>query len=72
MNMEIVLARLVQIGTVSTVDDSQKTARVIFKDTGIMSGWLYIMKHYTPSINDKVLVLYLPVENADGFIIGGI
>lgn len=26
---------------------------------------------WMPKVNDKVLVLYLPVANADGFILGG-
>lgn len=27
---------------------------------------------WTPRINDKVLVLYVPTENGDGFVLGGI
>ena len=30
------------------------------------------IKQWMPAINGKVLVLYLPVFNADGFILGGI
>ncbi len=30
------------------------------------------INQWMPAINDKVLVLYLPVWNADGFILGGI
>ncbi len=29
-----------------------------------VTGWL-------PKVNDRVLVLYLPVEDGDGFVIGG-
>lgn len=31
-----------------------------------------IIKPWMPRVNDTVLVLYLPVFNADGFVIGGI
>lgn len=30
-----------------------------------------IIKQWMPKINQPVLVLYLPVKNADGFILGG-
>ena len=31
-----------------------------------------LTKEWLPKINDKVLVLYVPVENGDGFVLGGI
>lgn len=31
-----------------------------------------IIKQWMPKINDNVVCLYLPVFNADGFVIGGI
>ena len=31
-----------------------------------------IIKPWMPKVNDQVLVLYLPVFNGDGFILGGI
>ena len=30
------------------------------------------VSHWMPSVNDIVLVIYLPVFNSDGFVIGGI
>lgn len=113
MDTEQILSRLVQIGTVSAVDASTHKARVIFRETGHTSGWLYVLQHYAagvytsssgahsheitttssdeisastapahshsgsvtwwmPRINDTVLVLYLPVFNSDGFILGGV
>ena len=30
------------------------------------------IKQWMPKVNDTVLVLYLPVPNADGFILGGV
>ncbi len=30
-----------------------------------------VIKQWMPAINQAVLVLYLPVKNADGFILGG-
>lgn len=31
-----------------------------------------IIKPWMPRVNDTVLVLYLPVFNADGFVLGGV
>jgi len=31
-----------------------------------------VISQWMPNINDTVLVLYLPVFNADGFVLGGI
>lgn len=118
MDAEKILSRLVQIGHVSAVDPRKKKARVQFPDTGITSGWLYVLQHggmglsiaedgghshgitvsdtYTgggsgsieaiedhrhpgstttawlPKVNDRVVVLYLPIADGDGFILGGI
>lgn len=115
MDAEQILSRLVQVGTVSAVDKGKRLARVLFGDTGIISGWLYVLQHHTagvyvapdgehthtiydtytgggrastspahdhlpgthvtywmPKVDDRVLVLYLPVVNSDGFILGGI
>ena len=76
-----ILSRLVRIGTVMNV--SGRYCRVKFRDTGIDSGWLRIVSMppgvpdttvspWAPAINDTVLCLYLPVENGDGFVIGGL
>lgn len=109
MDFENILANLVRIGTVSSVDSSNRTARVVFKDMDIVSGWLPVLQHFgagvyirsdgshtheledgdptktggshnhdanvaywMPKVNDMVVVLYLPVFNGDGFILGGI
>lgn len=115
MDAEKILSRLIQTGTVTAVDSGKRLARVKFKDTGITSGWLYVVQHYAanlciepdaehthaitdtytgggsastypahdhlpgshltywmPKVNDRVLVAYLPVDNSDGFILGGI
>ena len=109
MDSENILRNLVRIGTVSSVNPANRTARVIFKDKDMVSGWLYVLQHhgagvYTkpdgehshdisgggttensgehdhaanvtywmPKVNDTVLVLYLPVFNGDGFILGAI
>lgn len=114
MNDEAILSRLVQVGTVTAVDSGKRKARVKFKDTGIISDWLYVIQHYganfyikpdaehthditdtftgggsaspypahdhlpgshltywMPKVNDRVLCLYLPVFNGDGFVLGG-
>ena len=31
-----------------------------------------IIKPYMPKVNEQVLTVFLPVDNADGFVIGGI
>lgn len=115
MDIEKILSRLIQTGTVTAVDGGKRLARVKFKDTGITSGWLYVVQHYAanlyiepdaehthiitdtytgggsastypahdhlpgshltywmPKVNDRVLVVYLPVDDSDGFILGGI
>lgn len=36
----------VRVGTVSSVNASEKTARVIFPEAGdLVSGWLYVLQH---------------------------
>ena len=84
MDINGLLARLVQVGTVSAVDKPGRKARVILKETGHTSGWLCVLgcppaascghsiQPWMPGIGAQVLVLYLPVFNGDGFILGGI
>lgn len=80
--------RLVQVGIVTAADTENHRVRVKFPDTGITSGWLYVLQHpgavtilpddghtgqlasWMPAIGSTVAVLYLPVENGDGFILG--
>lgn len=109
MDSENILKNLVRIGTISSVDYTKRTVRVIFKDKNIVSGWMPVLQHYgagvqvspdgehihsitgdgtteadgehtheanvtywMPRVNDTVIVLYLPVNNGDGFILGAI
>lgn len=115
MDAEKILARLVQVGTVTSVDSGRRTARVKFHDTGLISAPLRVLQHHAaglyiepdaehthiisdtysgggsastfpahdhlpgshltywmPKVNDAVLVLYLPVPDSDGYILGGI
>lgn len=85
MDTEKILSNLVRVGTVTAVDNSARKARALFKDTGLTSGWLQVLQyrpipehpdpclaHWMPWVNDQVLVIYLPMLNADGFILGGI
>ena len=70
---EELFSRLVQIGTVSALDSARRMARVIFTESGHTSGWLKLLSSCGAlEINDRVLVLYLPVFNGDGFVLGGI
>ncbi len=108
MDAAKILARLVQVGTVTDVNNARRIARVKFHDTGIISAWLrvlrsppfipdydvpqrtefeaggagdsaferhkhdLIIKPWMPKVNETVLVVYLPVKESDGYIIGGI
>jgi phage baseplate assembly protein gpV len=78
-DMKDLLANLVRIGTVSSVESTKGRARVIFKDKAMVSGWLYVLQQtssgavsWMPRVNDRVLCLYLPIFNGDGFILGAI
>ena len=44
--LQNILSRLVQTGTVTAVDSAKRRARVKFKDTGIISDWLYVLQHH--------------------------
>ena len=73
MEHEKILRNLVRIGTVTAVDQKKRRARAKFQDSGITSHWLYIVQAgaaWLPKVNDTVLVIYLPVFNGDGFILG--
>ena len=35
---------MLRVGVVSSVDASSKTARVIYSDSGVVSGWLYVVQ----------------------------
>jgi len=80
--------RMVQEGTVTAVDAGARVARVKFQATGVPSGWLPVLQHtgagvyadghtasvgvWLPKVNDRVLVLYLPCPDSDGYILGGV
>lgn len=114
MDSERLLGRLVQTGVVSSIDQEKRLVRVMFPDTGITSGWLYVLQHpgcsiqivpdaqhthtisdtysgggqasefpahrhpgsvtttWMPKVNDRVVVLFLPIPDGDGFVLGGI
>ena len=71
--MSEILQNFVRIGTVYDIDMKKRQARVHFPRLKITSGWLSILKNtgtWMPSVNDKVLCLYLPIFNGDGYILG--
>ena len=71
MDSEKILSRLVQMGTVSALDRPRNLVRVILGETGHASGWLRPLASCGGlEVNQQVLVLYLPVFNGDGFILG--
>lgn len=51
MDLEAMMARLVQVGTVSDVDKKAHKVRCIMRETGITSDWLYVLKS-PPQIPD--------------------
>lgn len=74
-DMEQILQGLVRIGIVTDRDTSGKKVRVYYHDCGLSSGWLYCVQRadeWVPAVNQTVIVLYLPIWNGDGFVIGGI
>jgi len=83
MDNEDVLLNLVRVGTVRAIDATKRKARVWYDDLAITSGWLCVLQHrgalagtaaagWMPGVGARVLVLYLPVFNGDGFILGGL
>lgn len=69
------MEHFVRVGTVTAIDTKARKARVLFQDMGFTSGWLTVLRHgqadiWMPKINDAVVVLYLPVFNGDGFVLG--
>lgn len=62
-----------RIGIIWTVNAAAKTVTVRWPDTGIVSGDLYVLKTsaaWMPNIGDPVLVLFPPVEDSDGIVLG--
>ena len=62
---------MVKVGIVKTVNEVNKTARVFFSDTGMLSGELRIVcqdSDWLPDIEDEVLCAF--TEQKVGFIIG--
>lgn len=71
-----ILRRLVRVGVVSSIDEDAAAVRVYFEDIDMVSDWLPVIQrggtNWIPSVNDMVLCLYLPMFNADGFVLGAI
>lgn len=68
-----------RIGTVQSVDITQRTVRAFFTDTKIVSAPLKVLRHcadlsdaWLPNVNDTVLCLYKESFNGDGYVIGGV
>jgi phage baseplate assembly protein gpV len=66
---------IVRVGTVTAVDAKARKARVLFQDMGFTSDWLAVLQHgqdeaWLPRVNDIAVVLYLPVWQGDGYILG--
>ena len=67
---------IVRIGTVSSVNAAEGTARVAYDSLNKMvSGPLRLLQHppnpdWVPTVGQTVLCLYLPVFDGDGFVLG--
>jgi phage baseplate assembly protein gpV len=65
--------RIIQIGVVVAL--SGMKAKVTFPATSITSDWLSVIDRgdeWAPEIGNSVLVIFVPVGDSDGFILGGI
>ena len=62
---------MLRIGKVKTIDSTAKTVTVLWPDTEIISGPLYVLKSaWPPTVGDSVAVEFLPVEDGDGIVLG--
>lgn len=80
---ENLLKSMVRVGIVSSVSPGSNTARVTFPDMeNMVSGNLKYLKRsdvrpelyspWVPEVGEPVLCLYIPLQDGDGFILGGI
>lgn len=82
-----VFPELVRLGTVMDRNEQKLMVRVLYRDTGVPSGWLHVlkrgmvlhpredslvMKPWMPEMDAVVLCLYLPISGGDGFVLGEI
>lgn len=74
-----VLRESIKIGTVTSTEDAQATARVEFKDrSGVVSYDLPVLvrntgankDYWMPDLGEQVLCLFLPIGIEQGFILG--
>ena len=67
------------IGTVMSVNPEDRTAKVVYCESGMVSAPLIIVNsrnanetEWIPELNQKVLCLLIENGEGDGFIIGGL
>ena len=70
MDSLVALENMVRVGTVRSIHSTGKSARVWFDDMEQLSGWLRVMRGGAPRVGYRVLVIYIPVADGDGFILG--
>lgn len=56
----------------SSVETWKETQWTEYETCHVTHRHELVIKPYMPMVNDKVLVLYFPLFNADGVILGGI
>lgn len=78
-DLKALVAQLIRVGTVTSTDDTKKTARVQFKDRNqIVTNELRVLvknslknkDHWMPDIDEQVLCMFLPIGIEQGFIVG--
>ena len=81
-----ILSSLVRTGSVSSLNPEKHQARVYYEDVGMVSDWLPVIQKnnadstaesppwpcWMPKVGEQVLVLYLPMFNGEGFVLGRI
>lgn len=67
---------MIRVGIVSSVNIADKTARVIFPDSGnLVSDWLFVLQHggnWMPDVQDRVVCAISCGDETDGYILGAI
>lgn len=79
-NLESIVSNLLRTGIVSSIDESNETARVTFRERDdlvsydlpvLVKNTLKNKDYWMPDIGEQVLCCFLPIGIESGFVIGG-
>lgn len=78
--MDNQVKNLIRVGRVSAINAAKATAKVVFEAQGLVSYDLPVIQNQTlknkdyclPDIGERVVCVFLPTGNAEGFILGSI